>query len=282
MQLRSKKALYENWYVDSNHFSFGKNWQHFLKTLNKERVKEAEKSLITFLGGKENIADKSFVDIGCGSGLFSLAAYRLGAKKIMSIDIDDFSLVCTTLLRKRQKNPANWKIHKGSALDGEFLQSLGTFDILYSWGVLHHTGDMYAALENIMSLSTSKGKMFIALYNDNNIILEGTSSFWIKVKRIYNQSDWLAKKFIEIIYIVYYIIGLIVSGRNPYLYIYGYQSLRGMNFMTDIRDWLGGYPYEYAKPEQITHFFAEHGYECIKFNQARSIGCNEFLFVRKE
>lgn len=273
--------LYENSYTNPKHFSFGKNWEQFLKKLNKERVEEAERSLITFLGGKENIIDKTFIDIGCGSGLFSLAAYRLGAKKVVSVDIDDFSLSCVTFLHKQENHPGNWAITKGSALDGKFFKSLDTFDIVYSWGVLHHTGDMYLALKNSSTLIHTNGSMYIALYNDSRALVEGTSNLWLKIKKFYNKSPWTIKKTLEILYTSYYVSGLLVNGKNPITYLKNYQSLRGMNFMTDIRDWLGGYPYEYASTETIISYCKSLGLKCLKITKARSIGCNEFLFVKK-
>jgi 2-polyprenyl-6-hydroxyphenyl methylase/3-demethylubiquinone-9 3-methyltransferase len=272
--------LYENNYLEKNHFSFGKNWQNFLRTLNEERISEAGKSITNFLGEEDGVAGKTFVDIGCGSGLFSLAAYKLGAKKVVSVDIDDFSLACTEYLYEKEGKPSNWEIEKGSALDKEFIGSLGMYDIVYSWGVLHHTGNMYAALENIMSLPNYSGKMFIALYNDNKKIFEGSSSFWVKTKKTYNRCGFFDKKLIESLYTAYYVFGLLLNGRNPYVYIKNYKTLRGMNFMTDIKDWLGGYPYEYASVDQIINFFKKNGCFCIKTNPARSIGCNEFLFTK--
>lgn len=275
-----KNEIYEESYKKPQHFSFGKNWQNFLKNLNEKKVQEAKKSLVNFLGGSENISGKTFVDIGCGSGLFSLAAYRLGAKKIVSIDIDDSSVACVKYLHEKNTNPQHWEIKTGSALDREFLHSLGTFDIVYSWGVLHHTGNMYQALKNVTSLITSEGKLYIALYNDNQRFMEGTSAFWLSVKKIYNQSPWIAKKIMETLYTLYYILGLTLNGKNPITYIRNYQSLRGMNYMTDIKDWLGGHPYEYATAEKIVKFFEELQFECVKTNPARSIGCNEFLFTK--
>lgn len=276
-----QNELYEDSYKDSKHFSFGKNWKNFLESLNKKRIEEAEKSLIDFLDGKENIVGKTFVDIGCGSGLFSLAAYRLGAKKIISVDIDGSSVACAKYLHEKNGKPEQWEIKTGSALNQEFLHSLGTFDIVYSWGVLHHTGNMYQALENVTSLVAPEGKLYLALYNDNQKLMEGTSAFWLSVKKLYNQSPWVAKKIMETLYTLYYILGLALNGKNPITYIRNYQSLRGMNYMTDIKDWLGGYPYEYANSEKIVSYFKERRFECIKTNPARSIGCNEFLFIKK-
>ncbi len=275
-----KNELYEESYKNPKHFSFGKNWQNFLKNLTDKKIAEAEKSLVDFLGGKENIAGKTFVDIGCGSGLFSLAAYRLGAKKVVSVDIDDASVACAKYLHKKNNNPSQWEIRTGSALDKEFLSSLGTYDIVYSWGVLHHTGNMYQALENITLLTHAESKLYIALYNDNQRFMEGTSQFWLKAKKIYNKCSSLEKRFFQFIYTFYYVIGLTLNFVNPIAYIKNYHSLRGMNFMTDIKDWLGGYPYEYATSEKIISYFETLGFQCLKSNPARSIGCNEFLLKK--
>lgn len=276
------KELYEQTYTNADHFSFGKNWTNFLLSLDEKRIENAKRSLCDFLGEIGTLRNKTFVDIGCGSGIFSLAAYRLGAAHVVSVDIDRFSIACAEELRNRERQPEKWSIQTGSALDPKFLLSLGTFDIVYSWGVLHHTGNMYKALENITLLMKDSGRLYIAIYNDNQKnILEGTSTFWLEIKKIYNQVPWIGKKVMKILYTIYYVIGLALSGKNPILYIKNYQSLRGMSFMTDIKDWLGGYPYEYASSEKIIAYFKERGFECTKTNPARSIGCNEFLFVKK-
>lgn len=270
--------LYEKNYRNAGYFSFGKNWQNFLSRLHEDQIQEAMLSLEAFLGGKENISGKTFVDIGCGSGLFSLAAYRLGAQKILSVDIDESSVWCVHHLHEKEGRPENWKVLTGSALDQDFLKKLGTFDIVYSWGVLHHTGNMEKALQNIARLPNKGGRVFIAIYNDNKRILEGTSRFWLKMKKIYNHAPQGLQKIMEVIYADYIALGLLLHGINPLSYVRSYRSLRGMDFWTDIRDWLGGYPYEYASQEEITDFFEKQGFVLIRTIAARSIGCNEFLF----
>ncbi|EKE16389.1 MAG: Methyltransferase type 12 [uncultured bacterium] len=273
--------LYENSYNKENHFSFGKNWQNFLKTLTQEKIEEAKKSLIIFLGGKDKIKDKTFIDIGCGSGLFSLAAYLLGASEIVSVDVDDFSIACTQYLKKEHGNPLNWKIVKGSALNKNFITTLGQFDIVYSWGVLHHSGDMYKAFANIINLVKQEGLFYLAIYNENiNEKKEGTSKLWLKIKEFYNKSNFLIKKIMLSIYIFWFISGLIFSGKNPYKYIKNYKSNRGMNWINDLIDWIGGYPYEYASITTITNYFKKEGFSCINISPARSIGCNEFLLKK--
>lgn len=273
-----ENEIYESSYRNKRHFSFGKNWQEFLQHVDTSRIEEAERSLVDFLGGREALTGKTFIDIGCGSGLFSLAAIRLGAKRVVSIDVDDFSLACAEHLSATIGQPKNWEIRKASALDPTLSKELGTFDIVYSWGVLHHCGDMYQAFRNIIPLVGSSGHLYIALYNENRRLLEGTSSFWVSFKRWYNQQPLVIKRLADALYTAYYVIGLAFNWVNPITYISRYRSLRGMSFMTDIRDWLGGHPYEYATVSQIREYFEIKGFRLTKSNPARSIGCNEFLF----
>ncbi|MFA6184002.1 MAG: class I SAM-dependent methyltransferase [Parcubacteria group bacterium] len=276
-----KNEIYEDTYKNKKHFSFGKNWQNFLKTLTDEKIQEAKKSLVEFLGGEDKIKDKTFVDIGSGSGLFSLAAYLLGAKEVVSVDVDDFSIACAKYLKEKNGNPENWKITKGSALDENFIKTLGQFDIVYSWGVLHHTGEMYRAFENVIQLMKTEGVFYLAIYNKNTkCILEGTSKLWVNLKRFYNSSNVAIKKIMECVYVTYFVIGLVANLKNPFSYIKNYSTLRGMNFFTDIKDWLGGYPYEYASVKEIIVYFKKYNMICEKYTGVRSIGCNEFLLKK--
>lgn len=163
-------------------FEFGKNWQLFLKRLSDEQIKSAEISLTEMLE-MPSFEGKSFLDIGCGSGLFSLSAMKLGAYKVYSFDYDEQSVACTFELKNRYfPNAKNWIISHGSVLDKNYLNTLGQFDIVYSWGVLHHTGNMWQALENVCPLVKPNGKLFIAIYNDQG----RKSRQWKIIKRVYN------------------------------------------------------------------------------------------------
>ena len=88
----------------------------------------------------------TFLDVGCGSGLHSPAALTAGAKRIVSFDLDSDSVETSRRLWELVGKPKNWVICQGSILDHEFVTTLEPADIVYSWGVLHHTGDMWTAL----------------------------------------------------------------------------------------------------------------------------------------
>jgi 2-polyprenyl-6-hydroxyphenyl methylase/3-demethylubiquinone-9 3-methyltransferase len=152
-------------------FEFGKNWKRFLTLLSEDRICEAEKSLKKMLE-IENLNGKTFLDVGCGSGLFSLAARRLGAR-VRSFDYDLVSAECAKELKKRFFPDDNhWTIERGDVLDENYLRSLGEFDIVYAWGVLHHTGAMWQALEKMDRLVAKEGVLFISIYNDQGLRAE--------------------------------------------------------------------------------------------------------------
>src|SRR2546423_1819454 len=161
-------------------FEFGKNWSRFLEVLDDTHIACAEESLKQMLD-VETLDGKSFLDIGSGSGLFSLAARRVGAR-VHSFDYDPNSVACTKELRRRYfDNDPDWRIEEGSALDVDYMRSLGTFDVVYSWGVLHHTGAMWTALENAQLVVAAGGKLFVAIYND----LGSRSRRWRWIKQTY-------------------------------------------------------------------------------------------------
>lgn len=273
--------VYEKHYRLKNSFSFGKNWNKFLEHFSQSRINEAKKSIEQFIPGRE-IKGRSFIDIGCGSGLFSLAAFEIGAEKITSCDIDNFSVECVKHLKKTVGNPDNWTVIKGSVLDDKFIHSLGKYDIVYSWGVLHHTGNMYHAFENVVKLCKKGGYLFIAVYNHSkgkSALLLGTSKTWLKIKKIYNSSPAWAKYLMELLYLIWFYAGYLASLKNPFTYINNYQNVRGMDFMTDVRDWLGGYPYEFASIDELINYFGQKGLLTKKITLG-TLGCHELLMVK--
>ena len=262
-------------------FGFGRNWASFLKRLNQARIAEAEKNLIEFLGEK-SLDGGSFLDVGSGSGLSSLAARRLGAM-VTSFDYDGESVACTEELRRRYlPDDPSWIIEQGSVLDTEYLAGLGQFDIVYSWGVLHHTGAMWPAMANIKTMVKTGGLLFIAIYNDCGEV----SRSWLGRKRRYNALPQILRPFYAIyVWMPQELRSLAGSMRSGELRTYireltSASSVRGMSWLYDVIDWVGGYPYEYASVGDITDFYRRDGFEPVKIRENSSYGCHQLVFKR--
>ena len=261
-------------------FEFGENWSRFLRLLDESRIRDAEDSLTTMLEVGD-LKGKTFLDIGSGSGLFSLAARRLGAR-VHSFDFDPQSVACGEELKRRYfPNDNSWTIEEGSVLDRKYLESLGSFDVVYSWGVLHHTGHMWDALENAQLRVAPGGRLFIALYNDTG----SQSARWKWIKRTYNKLPRFARVPFTLAIIapeeaksmVKHLLKL-----DPVGYVRTwrhYDQRRGMNRWRDIVDWVGGYPYEVSTPDEVFDFYRQRGFVLTKLNCGRvGLGCNQFVF----
>ena len=226
----------------------------------------------------QDLANKSFLDAGCGSGLFSLAALELGAARVVSFDVDQDSVGCAKVLNERYGPFANWEITQGSILDRDWLKKLGTFDVVYSWGVLHHTGAMWKAIENICDLVSPGGNLYISIYNDQGVI----SRIWLIIKKIYNRSPAFVKFLMAS---AYYVIALAVEcisicvQQKPYSEWFG-KSQRGMSLWYDCVDWCGGYPYETAKAEELFEYIYSKGFNLVNMKLKKGSGCNELAFIR--
>ena len=263
-------------------FEFGKNWSRFLALLTDQRIATAESSLREMLE-VDSLAGMSFLDIGSGSGLFSLAARRLGAR-VHSFDFDPQSVACTAELRRRYfPDDPNWTVESGSALDAEYLSSLGKFDIVYSWGVLHHTGELWQACANAAIPVADGGKLFLALYNDTG----KQSERWRSIKQTYNGLPPVLR--------TPYVVGVMAPSEmrsmarsvldlEPMEYVRSwtrYEQGRGMNRWHDLVDWVGGYPYEVASPQEVYDFFGQRGFSPVRSKcEGVGLGCNEFVFVQ--
>lgn len=260
-------------------FEFGANWAQFVNVLNDDRIALAEQSLSNMLGVND-LRGKCFLDIGSGSGLFSLAARRLGAT-VHSFDYDPQSVACTAELKRRYyPDDSDWIVEQGSALDQNHLQTLGQWDIVYSWGVLHHTGAMWQGLENLSPLVRQGGTLFIAIYNHQRVM----TPVWIWVKRAYNRLpnrlSWLVLGP-ALIYLWWpRTLYDLVRGKPFYTWRhYAEHGVRGMSAWRDVVDWVGGYPFEVAKPEEIFRFYRDRGFVLENMvTCGGALGCNQFVF----
>ena len=258
-------------------FAFGANWQRFLATVDERRIVAAAASLRAMLRTPD-LLGKSFLDIGCGSGLFSLAARRLGAR-VHSLDFDPQSVACTEELRRRYyPDDRDWRVAQGSVLDRAYMSALGTFDVVYSWGVLHHTGAMWLALENALArVEPMQGKLFIAIYNDQG----WKSHAWWFIKRAYNRLPRALKPaFVTFISVVVNLLVIVkytvrlqpMSVLRP---LFVADRERGMSAKYDRIDWIGGFPYEFASFEVLAQYLEARGFFLIASIRNSSHGCNE-------
>ncbi len=266
--------------IDRYRFKFGENWTRFLTVLDETRIERAVDSLCRMFTVR-SLEGRSFLDIGSGSGLFSLAARRLGAR-VCSFDYDEQSVACTRELKSRYfPSDTDWRVEKGSVLDREYLSGLGKFDIVYSWGVLHHTGAMWQALENACLPLQDGGSLCVAIYSDQG----RRSRYWAAIKKLYNRLPPPLR---------FLVLGpsfAAMWGPSAVADIMDGQPLRswrsqilarGMSPWRDTIDWVGGYPFEVAAPEQIFRLFHAREFSLEAMSTCgRGHGCNEYLFKKK-
>lgn len=260
-------------------FDFGKNWSEFSRAaLSKERVSQAREDFAALFQGIE-LRDRSFLDVGFGQGLSLLVAAEQGAQPVGC----DINPTCHEVVERNRayfSHIGHSKIDLvvGSILEEETMRRLrdtspdgsGQYDIVHSWGVLHHTGNMKMALKNACSLVKPGGHLIIAIYNRH-----WTSPVWLAIKYSYNRFPHLQKPLVALLYPIIYLARLAVTRQNPT------KQQRGMDFYFNVVDWVGGYPYEYGSVPEIEQAVSTKGFLTVRTVRAQvPTGCNEFVFMR--
>jgi 2-polyprenyl-6-hydroxyphenyl methylase/3-demethylubiquinone-9 3-methyltransferase len=263
------------------HFAFGKNWLDYAQKIDEPKIAQAMADLQR-LNNDERLDGKTFLDIGCGSGLHALAAIRLGAKRVSCVDIDPDSVQATknTLAKFAPDTPA--QVNVVSVFDMT-PEQYGSYDVVYSWGVLHHTGDMYQAIRKAAALVAPGGIFMIALYKKTPFC-----GMWRVIKKRYTSSDAVGQKRMMDAYLALKHGTQRLRGIDYQSNIRDYAKKRGMNYYNDVHDWLGGYPYESIAPSECAQLFAELDFSLLgakiqPMPRGRGLfgsGCDEFTFER--
>ena len=267
--------------INDARFAFGENWRSFLARLDGARIAEAETAL-QWLVGRSRFDGLRFLDVGSGSGLSSLAARRLGAN-VVSFDYDVQSVDCTTQLRaKFFPNDAAWRVELGTILDRDYVAAIGQFDVVHAWGVLHHTGDLLRSIKNAALLVVPGGLLITALYRKTALC-----PLWAVEKRWYSRTSSSSQAKARDLYTGLMRLAFAVTGRDFAAYVSNYRSNRGMDFIHDVHDWLGGYPYESIRPNDAAQMFCAIGFEEIRTKvRGNSIGvfgsgCDEYVYRKR-
>jgi len=259
-------------------FDFGQNWTEFsANAANPERAAQARSHFESLMGGIP-LAGSSFLDIGFGQGFSLLSALALGAKAVgCDINPKCHSVISSNrrLFPDAEEMPI--ELHVGSILDGATVKALRAsaavagrgFDVVHSWGVLHHTGDMKLAVANAGSLVGPDGYFVLAIYNRH-----WSSRPWLAIKFLYVHSPrWLQRMMVGVLYPAIWLAKWAVTGKDPK------SKERGMEFFYDVVDWVGGYPYEYATIEEMEQLCSPLGFSLVRAIPAIvPTGCNELIF----
>ncbi len=230
--------------------------------------------------GRPNLNGLSILDIGCGSGLHSIAMLDAGATQVDGFDYDANSVKASKFVQAQVGNPPNWTVEQGSVLDDAYVSNLPLYNMVYSWGVLHHTGEVWHAIQNAASRVKPGGLFYIALYSAD-LQKNPTPEFWLDVKRKYVASGWFQRRMMDWWYVWRFQMNKNLLKLPEFLRrMREYKKNRGMNIFTDIRDWLGGWPMEFVYDKEAIDFVEKRGFtlERIATGEANS----EFLFVRKQ
>jgi 2-polyprenyl-6-hydroxyphenyl methylase/3-demethylubiquinone-9 3-methyltransferase len=204
---------------------------------------------------------------------------RLGAQHVTAIDYDEKSVEATKSQLGQEEN-VNYVVQQADILQMESIPR-GEYDIVYSWGVLHHTGNLSQAIANAASLVRHGGLLVVALYRKTPMC-----PFWALEKLVYSKSPHILQLIFQYVFMAAFALELRrVSKTSLKEYIKNYDLVRGMSYRTDLHDWLGGFPYESIAAE-VYEKSIEHDFDLVRrFVSPPSdgrfgTGCDEFVHRR--
>lgn len=264
-----------------SHFAFGKNWLDYARKIDEAKISRAVADLRQ-LSGRQRFDGLSFLDIGCGSGLSALAAVRLGANRVTGVDIDADSVQAAkrVFARFAPDFPADFQVRSVFDLT---TAEFGHFDIVHSWGVLHHTGDMHRAIEAAGALVAPDGELYLALYRKTPFC-----GMWRGIKRWYSKAPPSSQRRARNTYLLLRKAVFRLKRQDFDAYVQGYAA-RGMDYYNDVHDWLGGYPYQSITPEACHALLTRSGFAVDReFVRERhgplrglmGSGCDQYAFHR--
>ncbi|HRO74661.1 MAG TPA: class I SAM-dependent methyltransferase [Crocinitomicaceae bacterium] len=264
---------------------FGNNFKDSLLTHFEEEQLHSSKEFILSYLELDDLSSKTYLDAGCGSGVFSVAAQQLGAV-VTAFDIDEVALENLHAVSEKFNVPINAiKTMKGSILDEDFITYLGKFDIVLCWGVVHHCGEMWKGIENICNTVKDGGLIHFGIYNkaDNFGFYPdgrfGSSNFWKKIKKRYSKAPKFVQGIVDKLAVFGIFVIHLVSFKNP-IKALRKNERRGMNWQSDLKDWLIGYPYEYATPEEVIEFMKVRGFTLVKLKTNNGLLTNNYVFKK--
>ena len=153
---------------------FGNLWQTRFDNFSLDQKNFLKRLLKKLNFDTFQLKNKKVLDMGCGSGRFSVAFARLGAKKVYGVDLGDQGIRIGNKLSKKF-NLKNLTFKKSSVLSLPFKNNY--FDFVFCKGVLHHTGNLKKALNEFVRVINGNGYGYLYLYGKGGI-------FWYSRKKM--------------------------------------------------------------------------------------------------
>jgi 2-polyprenyl-3-methyl-5-hydroxy-6-metoxy-1,4-benzoquinol methylase len=176
------------------------------------------------------------LEIGCGIGSDAEQFARHGADYV-GIDISDESI---NLCRRRFRvQDVHGEFHRGSVTDLEFLKHLGKFDLVYSYGVLHHFPSMDQHLANIAKVLEPGGELRFMVYARNSwkyaMIQKGLDQFEAQADCPYAEA-YTKEEITELLQPIYHVERI----RQDHCFMYNVPKYKQGDF--ELEPWFEAMP----------------------------------------